>query len=119
MHPCIALISPQNISRGSDRGGGSDEKLKPERSEMRETRVNNLFCSSKPTAVLIAPDNDTVTLLIEVASYAGVFRGARFVGRDEKRALLKTPAWEAIIEGGKEQTRNIITNHQNGGPQEM
>lgn len=65
MHPCIALISPQNISRGSDRGGGSDEKLKPERSEMRETRVNNLFCSSKPTAVLIAPDNDTVTLLIE------------------------------------------------------
>ena len=34
-----------------------------------------------------------------VASRAGVFRGARFsslsVGGDEKRALLKTPAWEA------------------------
>ena len=32
-----------------------------------------------------------------VASHAGVFRGARFfVGRDEKRAPLKTSAWEAI-----------------------
>ena len=34
-----------------------------------------------------------------VASHGGVFRGARFsyisVGGDEKRALLKTPAWEA------------------------
>jgi len=119
MHPCIALISPQNISCGSNGGGGSDEKLKPERSEIRETWVNNLFCSSKPTAVLIAPDNDTVTLLMEVASHAGVFRGARFVGRDEKRAPLKTPAWEAIIEGEKELKRNIIINHQNGGPQEM
>ena len=28
-----------------------------------------------------------------VASHAGVFRG----GRDEKRAPLKTPAWEAIF----------------------
>ena len=30
-----------------------------------------------------------------IASHAGVFRGARFVGRDEKRVPLKTPAWEA------------------------
>ena len=35
-----------------------------------------------------------------LASHAGVFRGARFsspsfVGRDEKQAPLKTPAWEA------------------------
>ena len=30
-----------------------------------------------------------------LASYAGVFRGARFSSRDEKRAPLKTPAWEA------------------------
>ena len=32
-----------------------------------------------------------------VASHAGVFRGARFssLPRDEKRAPLKTPAWEA------------------------
>ena len=31
-----------------------------------------------------------------IASHASVFRGARFfVGRDEKRAPLKTPAWEA------------------------
>ena len=35
-----------------------------------------------------------------IASHAGVFRGARlsslpFVGRDEKRTPLKTPAWEA------------------------
>ena len=36
-----------------------------------------------------------------LASYAGVFRGARFVGRDEKLAPLKTPAWEATtIPGG-------------------
>ena len=40
---------------------------------------------------------------IPVASHAGAFRGARFsslspfVGRDEKRAPLKTPAWEATI----------------------
>lgn len=40
-------------------------KLKPERSEIGKTRINNVFCSSKPAAVLIAPDNDTVTLLIE------------------------------------------------------
>ena len=36
-----------------------------------------------------------------LASHAGVFRGARFssllVGRDEKRAPLKTPAWEASL----------------------
>ena len=35
----------------------------------------------------------------KLASHAGVFRGARIsslpVGRDEKRAPLKTPAWEA------------------------
>ena len=33
-----------------------------------------------------------------LASHAGVFSGARFssLGRDEKRAPLKTPAWEAI-----------------------
>jgi len=33
-----------------------------------------------------------------LASLAGVFSGARFssLGRDEKRAPLKTPAWEAI-----------------------
>ena len=30
-----------------------------------------------------------------IASHAGVFRGARFMGRDERRAPLKTPAWEA------------------------
>ena len=34
-----------------------------------------------------------------VASHAGVFRGARFsslpTGRDERRASLKTPVWEA------------------------
>ena len=32
-----------------------------------------------------------------LASHAGVFRGARFssLGRDEKRASLTTPAWEA------------------------
>ena len=41
----------------------------------------------------------------EIASHAGVFRGARFsslptkfVGRDEKWAPLKTPAWEARSE---------------------
>ena len=36
-----------------------------------------------------------------LASHAGDFRGARFssllVGRDEKRAPLKTPAWEATF----------------------
>ena len=36
-----------------------------------------------------------------LASHAGVFRGARFsslhVGRDEKRAPRKTPAWEASL----------------------
>ena len=39
-------------------------------------------------------------LRLSVASHAGVFRGARFssfVGRDEKRAPLKTPAWEARL----------------------
>ena len=39
--------------------------MKPERSEIGKSRINNLFCSSKPIAVLIAPDNDRVTLLIE------------------------------------------------------
>ena len=41
---------------------------------------------------------------ISLASHAGVFRGARFsvlpktfVARDDKRAPLKTPAWEARI----------------------
>ena len=38
---------------------------------------------------------------VSLASHAGVFRGARFstlpVGRDEKRAPLKTPAWEARV----------------------
>ena len=42
--------------------------------------------------------------LYTVASHAGVFRGARFVGRDEKRALPKTPAWEAMCTGQKEKT---------------
>ena len=31
-----------------------------------------------------------------VASHAGVFRGARFL-RDEQRAPLNTPAWEAMF----------------------
>ena len=42
--------------------------------------------------------------LFTVASHAGVFRGARFVGRDEKRALPKTRAWEAMCTGQKEKT---------------
>ena len=41
--------------------------------------------------------------LCTVASHAGVFRGARFVGRGEKRALPKTPAWEAMCTGEKEK----------------
>ena len=39
-------------------------------------------------------------LRLSVASHAGIFRGARFssfVGRNEKRAPLKTPAWEARL----------------------
>ena len=42
---------------------------------------------------------------LDLASHAGVFRGARFSslptkdeGRDEKRAPLKTPAWEAKLD---------------------
>ena len=31
-----------------------------------------------------------------LASHAGIFRGAR-VGREETRAPLKMPAWEAIL----------------------
>ena len=34
---------------------------------------------------------------LSLASHEGVFRGARFVGRDEKLAPLKTPAWEARL----------------------
>ena len=40
----------------------------------------------------------------ELASHAGVFREARFpslptrMGREEKRAPLKKPAWEAIAQ---------------------
>ena len=36
---------------------------------------------------------------LRLASHAGVFRGARLssLGRDEKRAPLKTPAWEATL----------------------
>ena len=52
--------------------------------------------------------DETSSAPIRVASHAGVFRGARFsfifissllafVGRDEKRAPLKMPAWEATI----------------------
>lgn len=65
MHPCIvSYFSPEDfLSCGSGgRGGeleGRDEKLKPERSEIGKSRINNLFCSSKPAAVLIAPDNDS------------------------------------------------------------
>ena len=51
--------------------------------------------------------------VIRVASYAGIFRGARgsslptnFVGREEIRASLKRPAWEAIIRGELEDFRN-------------
>ena len=39
--------------------------------------------------------------LLHIASHAGVFRGARIririLGREEIRAPLKTPAWEAIL----------------------
>ena len=37
----------------------------------------------------------TLNTYTAIASHAGVFRGARF--SDEKRAPLKTPAWEANI----------------------
>ena len=44
------------------------------------------------------------TIRPKVASHAGIFRGARFsfLGRDEKRAPLKTPAWEARPKGAKD-----------------
>ena len=41
-----------------------------------------------------------MTVHLPLASYAGVFRRARpssLVGRDERRAPLKTPAWEANL----------------------
>ena len=50
--------------------------------------------------------DETSSAPLRVASHAGVYRGARFsfifissllVGRDEKRAPLKMPAWEATI----------------------
>ena len=47
-----------------------------------------------------SPEINLTSSVAKVASHAGVFRGVRFssspVGRDERRAPLKTPAWEAI-----------------------
>ena len=47
-----------------------------------------------------SPEINPTSSVAKVASHAGVFRGVRFssspVGRDERRAPLKTPAWEAI-----------------------
>ena len=37
------------------------------------------------------------TFLLLLASHAGVFRGACLSSLDERRALLKTFAWEAIL----------------------
>ena len=47
-----------------------------------------------------SPEINPTSSVAKVASHAGVFRGARLsslpTGEDEKRTLLKTPAWEAI-----------------------
>ena len=47
-----------------------------------------------------SPEINPTSSVAKVASHAGVCRGVRFssspVGRDERRAPLKTPAWEAI-----------------------
>ena len=49
--------------------------------------------------LLLLRQSSTLRACGAIASYAGVFRGARIssllVGRDEIRAPLKTPAWEA------------------------
>ena len=54
-----------------------------------------------------------------LASQAGVFRGARIslVGREEIRAPLKTPAWDAAIRPGKLNKRGHwkrLNEEQNG-----
>ena len=50
----------------------------------------------------------TFSISFQLASNAGVFTGARFssvpLGRDEKRAPLRTPAWEASFQS------NLIHN---------
>ena len=60
----------------------------------------------------------------KVASHAGVFRGARisslpqtaFVGREEIRAPLKTPAWEATFKVDQNKNQNhLIDKVQNLG----
>ena len=47
-----------------------------------------------------SPEINPTSSVAKVASHAGVFRGVRFssspVGRDERRAPLKKPVWEAI-----------------------
>ena len=51
-----------------------------------------------------------------LASQAGVFRGApyfvppHFLGRDERRAPLKTPAWEATYNRIKKSVQNKLHN---------
>ena len=55
--------------------------------------------------ILISAADFIHQLVLIIASHAGVFRGARFpslpteavCGRDETRAPIKTPAWEAIL----------------------
>ena len=51
--------------------------------------------------------------IVLLASHAGVFRGVRFSslptkGRDERRAPLKTPAWEAIAESTNPSILSLI-----------
>ena len=46
------------------------------------------------------PGPDSVVTAVNIASHEGFFRGARFsslTSRDEKRAPLKTSAWEATL----------------------
>ena len=55
---------------------------------------------SEALCTIIKNRHCQVTVHLPLASYAGVFRRARpssLVGRDERRAPLKTPVWEANL----------------------
>ena len=73
------------------------------------SRVNDINgITARLVGVLISPldsKNTQYKALLNVASYAGVFRGARLssLPTNEKRPPLKKPVWEASLNGVKYQ----------------
>ena len=88
----------EGVGKGEDRIEGRQQRKR-----------NSLLTHNEPvpdseiggSAGIVKSRAFFTTIRPKVASHAGIFRGARFSfwGTDEKRAPLKTPAWEARPKG--------------------